>query len=174
MVRSGRCPMLYWRPQRWLRCRSLFLLNDCFVVAVGHDPHRVVDQVRHTRLNGGLGPGRLDCYGQADEPVTAHDQDISDTAVGQVGADPGPELGSLAVLQPDQPRGLRDAIPQPDRGSSASRITRCPPNRVKASHHGLFSGPTPFHRPSDLQGGLSTLRGQGQKVYVSELLPSAS
>ncbi len=37
--------------------------------------------------------------------------------------------------RPDQPRGLRDATLQPERGRSTSRITPCPPSGVRANRN---------------------------------------
>ena len=44
--------------------------RDLPAVPVGDEPHRGTDQVDHTGLDRGLGPGRLDRFGKAGEPVT--------------------------------------------------------------------------------------------------------
>ena len=69
--------------------------GDRLAVAVAHEPHRGPDQVHHAGLHGRLGPGRLDRLGEPGQAVAAHDQHVADPAVGQVGADPGPELRAL-------------------------------------------------------------------------------
>ena len=60
--------------------------RDLPAVPVGDEPHRGTDQVDHTGLDRGLGPGRLDRLGKAGETVTAHDQHVLDAPVGQLGA----------------------------------------------------------------------------------------
>ena len=44
--------------------------RDLPAVPVGDEPHRGTDQVDHTGLDRGLGPGRLDRLGKAGETVT--------------------------------------------------------------------------------------------------------
>ena len=75
--------------------------RDLPAVPVGDEPYRGADQVDHTGLDRGLGPGRLDRLGKAGEPVTAHDQHVLDAPVGQLGAHVRPEGGSLLGLDPD-------------------------------------------------------------------------
>ena len=67
----------------------------------GHEPCGGPDQVDHAGLDGGLRPGGFDGLGQAGQPVTAHDQHVTHAAVGQLGTDPGPELGSFMGLDPN-------------------------------------------------------------------------
>ena len=55
----------------------------------------------HAGLDGGLRQGGFDGLGQAGQPVTAHDQHVTHAAVGQLGTDPGPELGSFMGLDPN-------------------------------------------------------------------------
>ena len=77
--------------------------RDLPAVPVGDEPHRGTDQVDHTGLDRGLGPGRLDRFGKAGEPVTFpralrsraggapfYDQHVLDAPVGQLGADEPP------------------------------------------------------------------------------------
>ena len=52
-------------------------------------------------LDHGLGPGRFDGFGQASQPVAAHDQDIAHAPVGQLGAHVGPKSPSFIGLDPD-------------------------------------------------------------------------
>ena len=70
-------------------------------VAVGHEPRGGPDQVDYACLDRRLGPGRLNRLRQPRQPVTAHDQHVLDTAVGQLSAHLGPEPGPLAGLDPD-------------------------------------------------------------------------
>ena len=56
-----------------------------------------------------LVPGRLDRLGKPGQPVAAHDEHVADAAVGQLGADAGPELRALAGLDPD-PQHVLDAV----------------------------------------------------------------
>ena len=74
---------------------------DGFAVLVRHEPCGGPDQVDHAGLDGGLRPGGFDGLGQAGQPVTAHDQHVTHAAVGQLGTDPGPELGSFMGLDPN-------------------------------------------------------------------------
>ena len=87
----------------WFGAVQIGLENgrDLPAVPVGDEPHRGADQMDHTGLDRGLGPGRLDRLGKAGEPVTAHDQHVLDAPVGQLGADVRPEGGSLLGLDPD-------------------------------------------------------------------------
>lgn len=75
--------------------------RDLPAVPVGDEPHRGTDQVDHTGLDRGLGPGRLDRLGKAGEPVAAHDQHVLDASVGQLSAHMCPEGGSFLGLDPD-------------------------------------------------------------------------
>ena len=56
----------------WFRVAQIGLESgrDLPAVPVGDEPHRGADQVDHTGLDRGLGPGRLDRLGKAGEPVT--------------------------------------------------------------------------------------------------------
>ena len=83
--------------------------RDGLAVAVGHEPHRGPDQVHDTGLDDRLGPGRGDRLGEAGQPVAADDQHVLDAAVGQLGADPGPELRALGGLHPD-PQDVLDPV----------------------------------------------------------------
>ena len=65
--------------------------------------------MHHAGLHGGLRPGRLDRLGEPGEPVAADDQHVPDAAVGELGADPGPELRALGGLDPD-PQDVLDAV----------------------------------------------------------------
>lgn len=57
--------------------------------------------MHHAGLDHCPGPGGLDRLRQPAQAVAADDQDVLEAAVGQLGADPGPELGALAGLDPD-------------------------------------------------------------------------
>ena len=66
------------------------------------------------RLDDRLGPRRGDRLGEAGQPVAADDQDVLDAAVGQLGADPGPELRALGGLHPDAQDVLDPVQVDPD------------------------------------------------------------
>ena len=113
--------------------------RDLPALPVGDEPHRGTDQVDHTGLDRGLGPGRLDRLGKAGEPVAAHDQHVLDAPVGQLGADVRPEGGSLLGLDPDTQDVLDTVHVHPDR--DVSRAGGDPvidadldPNRVEVDH----------------------------------------
>src|SRR5699024_10647577 len=57
----------------------------------------------------GQGPGRLDRLGKPGQAVAADDEHVTHPAVGQVGADLGPELGALVGLDPDA-QHVADAV----------------------------------------------------------------
>jgi len=65
--------------------------------------------MHHTGLDRRGGPGCLDRFGKAGEPVAAHDQHVLDAAVGQLGAHPSPKLGALRCLHPN-PQHMLDAV----------------------------------------------------------------
>src|SRR6202034_2634389 len=61
----------------------------------GHVFHRCPDEVDNASLHLRLRPGRLDRAGQAVEPVAAHEQDVLDSAVAELGEHARPEPRSL-------------------------------------------------------------------------------
>jgi hypothetical protein len=60
-------------------------------------------------LNPGLGEDGLDRFRKAGQAVDAGDQNVGDTALGQVVEDSQPELGALGLLPPD-PEDLAVAL----------------------------------------------------------------
>lgn len=85
--------------------------GDFLAVLVGQESHGVADHVHRAGLHHGVGI-RADRIGQ---PVTTGDQDVADSAVTQVCDDVLPELGTLAVLNPD-PQPVSAALQaHPDR-----------------------------------------------------------
>ena len=65
--------------------------------------------MHHAGLDGRVGPGRLDRFGEAGEAVAADDQDVFDATVGKLRADTRPELRALGLLHPD-PQDVLDAV----------------------------------------------------------------
>ena len=57
--------------------------------------------MHQTCRNGALRPGRLDRFGEPSQPIAADEEDVSHSAVGQLRANPGPELRPLGRLDPD-------------------------------------------------------------------------
>ena len=93
----------------------------------------------HAGLDHGVGPGRLDRLGQARQPVAAHDQHVSDAAVGEFGAHASPEGGALVGLHPD-PQDVLDAL-HVDSDGDVGRLVGHPPavadldtDRVEVDH----------------------------------------
>jgi hypothetical protein len=58
--------------------------------------------------------GQVASLGEAGQPVAADDEHVTDPAVAQLGAHPGPELGSLAGLHPDPEHVLDPVQVDPD------------------------------------------------------------
>ena len=65
-------------------------------------------------------------------PVAAHDQDVADAAVGQLGADPDPELRAFAGLQPD-PEHVLDAVEVTPTAMCAALFRTCAPSWTLAT-----------------------------------------
>ena len=53
-----------------------------------------------TGLHDRVGVDRADRVGQPGQPVAAHDENVLDAAIAQVGEDLGPKLGALGILDP--------------------------------------------------------------------------
>ena len=62
----------------------LHRLDDLLTIAVGHEPHRITDDVHHTCLHHGVGENRMNRVRQARQAVAAPDKDILDTTIAQV------------------------------------------------------------------------------------------
>ena len=91
----------------------LHRLDDLLTITVRYEPHRITDDVHHTRLHHGVGENRTNRVGQARQAVAARDKDILDTAIAQVRQDFLPELRpSVSCIQ--QPRAcLRPSTSTP-------------------------------------------------------------
>lgn len=59
------------------------------------------DEVHDAGLRGRTRPRCLDGFGEPGEPITAHDEHVSDAAIGELGAHSRPELGALGGPHPD-------------------------------------------------------------------------
>jgi putative transposase len=84
----------------------------------GHFPNddagRGAHEVDHAGLHDRVGPDRLDRFGQALEPVHAHEDHVLDAAVGELVADLEPELRTLGLVDPDPqnvPKSPSESIP---------------------------------------------------------------